>query len=233
MRHNDDVSTPDFSANLASCKGKLLVATPPLADPNFDRTVVYVLEHTFNGAVGVVLNRPTDEDAPGELYAWTDHMSPPATLFSGGPVDTAALIALARLTGAVDGSWSQVAPGLGSIDLTLDPYEVAQGVHALRVFRGYSDWRSWARAPGWCSTPSWPMSFAPPPPACGAGFCAAKAVDSLGWPTLQTTSARTEPALSTGALLPAQDCPHLGGGCFHLGAHNGHVLIGERSVECL
>lgn len=140
MRHNDDVSTPDFSANLASCKGKLLVATPPLADPNFDRTVVYVLEHTFNGAVGVVLNRPTDEDAPGELYAWTDHMSPPATLFSGGPVDTSALIALARLTGAVDGSWSQVAPGLGSIDLTLDPYEVARGVHALRVFRGYSGW---------------------------------------------------------------------------------------------
>jgi len=140
VRHNSYVSTPDFSADLVSCKGKLLVATPPLADPHFDRTVVYMLEHTFDGAVGVVLNRPTNEDAPGELYAWTDYMSPPATLFNGGPVDASALIALARLTGAVEGSWSQVAEGLGSIDLMLDPYEVAQGVHALRVFRGYSGW---------------------------------------------------------------------------------------------
>jgi putative transcriptional regulator len=123
-----------------SCKGKLLVATPPLTDPNFDRTVVYMLEHTSDGAVGVVLNRPLHEPAPGELEAWMEHMSPPATLFSGGPVDEEALIALARLSGAVDGSWSQVAEGLGSIDLMLDPYEVAQGVLALRVFRGYSGW---------------------------------------------------------------------------------------------
>ena len=140
MRQNDDVGSPDFSPDLASCKRKLLVATPPLTDPNFDRTVVYMLEHTSDGAVGVVLNRPTDEEAPGELHSWTHLMSPPATLFSGGPVDTSALIALARLTGPVDDSWSEVAEGLGSIDLTLDPYEVAEGVHALRVFRGYSGW---------------------------------------------------------------------------------------------
>jgi hypothetical protein len=44
-----------------SCKGKLLVATPPLSDPNFDRTVIYMLEHTLDGAVGVVLNRPLHE----------------------------------------------------------------------------------------------------------------------------------------------------------------------------
>lgn len=140
MRQNDDVSPPGYSPDFASCKRKLLVATPPLTDPNFDRTVVYMLEHTADGAVGVVLNRPTDEEAPGELYAWTDRMSPPATLFNGGPVDDSALIALARLTGAVEGSWSQVADGLGSIDLTLDPHEVAQDVHQLRVFRGYSGW---------------------------------------------------------------------------------------------
>jgi putative transcriptional regulator len=118
----------------------LLVATPPLADPHFDRTVVYMLEHTSDGAVGVVLNRPIAEDAPDELYAWTDYLSPPTTLFNGGPVDSSALIALARLTGPVEDSWSQVAEGLGSIDLMLDPVEVAEHVHALRVFRGYSGW---------------------------------------------------------------------------------------------
>ena len=42
----------------SSLRGRLLVATPPLDDPNFDRTVVYMLEHHELGAVGVVLNRP-------------------------------------------------------------------------------------------------------------------------------------------------------------------------------
>jgi putative transcriptional regulator len=118
----------------------LLVATPPLTDPHFDRTVVYVLEHTPDGAVGVVLNRPIDDHAPGELSAWTTLMSHPGTLFVGGPVDESALIALARLHEPVDGAWSQVTDGLGSIDLMLDPDEVAARVLDLRVFRGYSGW---------------------------------------------------------------------------------------------
>lgn len=118
----------------------LLVATPPLVDPNFDRTVVYMLEHTDTGAVGVVLNRPRDEEPPDQLHAWTSHLVPPACLFQGGPVELDALIALARLDRPIDGAWSQVVGGLGSIDLTLDPSEVAAGVLALRVFRGYSGW---------------------------------------------------------------------------------------------
>jgi len=118
----------------------LLVATPPLTDPHFDRTVVYLLEHTPDGAVGVVLNRPIDDHAPGELVAWSTLMSHPGTLFAGGPVDEAALIALARLQGPIDGAWSQVTDELGSIDLMLDPEEVASRVLDLRVFRGYSGW---------------------------------------------------------------------------------------------
>ncbi len=140
MRHNDDVSSLNFSADPATCKGKLLVATPPLTDPNFDRTVVYMLEHSSDGAVGVVLNRPTAEGTPEELSAWAEHLSPPATLFHGGPVDASTLIALARLIGPIEGAWSQVAEGLGSIDMMLDPDEVAHSVESLRVFRGYSGW---------------------------------------------------------------------------------------------
>ena len=43
-------------------KGRLLLATPPLEDPNFDRTVIYVLEHHDEGALGLVLNRPSPEE---------------------------------------------------------------------------------------------------------------------------------------------------------------------------
>ena len=45
----------------ATTRGMLLLATPPLDDPNFDRSVVYMMEHSGEGAVGVVLNQPTDE----------------------------------------------------------------------------------------------------------------------------------------------------------------------------
>jgi len=116
------------------------VATPPLADPNFDRTVVYVLEHTDDGAVGVVLNRPLYEPIPDQLRPWERLLSEPATLHQGGPVDESALIALAQLTGPIEGAWSLVADAMGSIDLLLDPDEVATNVTALRVFQGYSGW---------------------------------------------------------------------------------------------
>jgi hypothetical protein len=42
---------------LPSTKGRILVAAPPLTDPNFDRSVIYMLEHSEGGALGLVLNR--------------------------------------------------------------------------------------------------------------------------------------------------------------------------------
>jgi putative transcriptional regulator len=56
-------------------KGRLLVATPPLGDPNFDRSVVYVLEHHAGGAVGVVLNHRSDEDDIDGLESWSARLS--------------------------------------------------------------------------------------------------------------------------------------------------------------
>jgi putative transcriptional regulator len=44
----------------ASLKNQLLIAMPSLADPNFSRTVTYICEHGEHGAMGIVLNRPTD-----------------------------------------------------------------------------------------------------------------------------------------------------------------------------
>ena len=123
-----------------SCKGMLLVATPPLDDPNFDRTVVYMLEHTNDGAVGVVLNRPQDSGIPEALDRWEPFLSPPSQLFGGGPVELDALIALARLDTPADDAWSPVVGDLGSVDLGADPVLVADRVEQLRVFRGYSGW---------------------------------------------------------------------------------------------
>ena len=78
-------------------KGRLLIATPPLEDPNFDRTVIYVLEHHDDGALGLVLNRPSPEELGDALRSWAAMQSDPSLVFVGGPVEPDALIAIARV----------------------------------------------------------------------------------------------------------------------------------------
>ena len=56
-----------------SLRGKLLLAGPTLKDPNFDRTVVLIAEHTEEGAMGLVLNRPSEAtvgEAVPDLTGW-------------------------------------------------------------------------------------------------------------------------------------------------------------------
>ena len=85
-----------MSGPSGSLRGRLLVATPPLVDPNFDRTVVLMLEHGDDGALGIVLNRPSETVLDDVLPEWYAFASLPAVLFAGGPVAPDAVIALAR-----------------------------------------------------------------------------------------------------------------------------------------
>ena len=127
----------------APTKGRLLVATPPLDDPNFDRTVIFMLEHHDAGALGVVINRPTEEDLDEPLDRWEDLQASPAHVFAGGPVETDALIALALSNTPLDEASDDLSPVVGrvaSADLTADPAFVAGLVSAVRVFRGYAGW---------------------------------------------------------------------------------------------
>ncbi len=118
----------------------LLLATPPLDDPNFDRSVVYMMEHSPDGAVGLVLNRPTDETAIDGLEQWMELSATPAVVFYGGPVQFDALIALAELVGSREDAWSAILPDFGSVDLARDPVDVADEVRRIRMFRGYAGW---------------------------------------------------------------------------------------------
>ncbi len=129
-----------------SAKGRLLLAAPPLLDPNFARSVVLILEHSENGALGLVLNRPSYEETVPGLDAWEQLVAPPSVVFGGGPVDTDALIGLARAEqptgeeGFAPLSESPMPSGLGTVDLELPPDEVAAGFSGLRIFRGYAGW---------------------------------------------------------------------------------------------
>ena len=79
-----------------SLRGMLLLAGPILKDPNFDRTVVLIAEHTDEGAMGLVLNRPTGSTV-GEAVpdlAWLAGDEEP--VYVGGPVAETAVIVLAE-----------------------------------------------------------------------------------------------------------------------------------------
>ena len=68
--------------------GDLLVATPGLLDPNFERSVVLLLDTDEDGALGVVLNRPTTVAVAEILPAWVQRVGTPDVLFQCGPVST-------------------------------------------------------------------------------------------------------------------------------------------------
>jgi putative transcriptional regulator len=124
-------------------KGRLLVATPPLEDPNFDRVVVYVLEHHDAGALGVIINRPTEEQLEEPLDRWTDLQREPGAVFAGGPVEPDALIALAHTTQTMVDATEELSPVAGNVasaDLSADPALVSVAVDAVRIFRGYAGW---------------------------------------------------------------------------------------------
>jgi putative transcriptional regulator len=79
-----------------SARGQLLIAGPGLVDHNFWRTVVLIVEHTEDGALGLVLNRPSETtvgEAVSELRQLLDVDDP---LYVGGPVQPSALIVLAE-----------------------------------------------------------------------------------------------------------------------------------------
>ena len=126
---------------VASLRGRLLVATPALADPNFERTVVLLIEHGEEGALGVVLNRRSDVALDDVLPGWRMRAAAPPDVFWGGPVSPGALICLGRWAGDGPRTGFQAIVGdLGAVDVEEDVQAVPAVVVDLRLFSGYAGW---------------------------------------------------------------------------------------------
>lgn len=125
---------------MTSIAGRLLVAEPMLGDPNFDRGVVLMIEHGPDGALGLVLNRPTDLPVADALPPWRGLVTDPAVLHVGGPVEEQSGWCLARLLTPDRDGFVPVLGDVGLLDLELDPNEIATDVMAARLYAGYSGW---------------------------------------------------------------------------------------------
>lgn len=124
---------------------QFLIAMPGLQDPNFFQTVIYVCEHNEKGAMGLVLNKPTQYSL-GELFDQMDLkcLDPQLAqkpLLIGGPVQTAQGFILHRPVG----KWEASIPITDSIAMTssndiLGALANGQGPEDVLITLGYAGW---------------------------------------------------------------------------------------------
>lgn len=121
--------------------GRLLVATPEIADGVFFRSVVLMLHHDVDGAQGLILNRPLEADLDAVLPGWGSVATAPARLFQGGPVGLDSALGIVGLgpTDPVAGV-RRLFGGVGLVDLDSEPDRIRPEVAAVRVFAGYAGW---------------------------------------------------------------------------------------------
>lgn len=123
-------------------KGIFLIAAPSLRDPNFRQTVVLLCEHGSEGALGVVVNRPTEINITEVLPQVPILEGQCHRVFSGGPVQRNSLLILYRMAEepsethhVVDGVY------LGGNVQTLERIlENPRSNESFRAFMGYSGW---------------------------------------------------------------------------------------------
>jgi putative transcriptional regulator len=122
-----------------SLRGQLIIASPALFDPNFRRTVVLITEHGEEGAMGLVLNRPSETRVSDGAPPLEGLVDADARVHLGGPVEPSAVTVLAEFEDP-DESAALVLGDIGFVraDAELDDLESA--TRRARVFAGYCGW---------------------------------------------------------------------------------------------
>ncbi len=123
-------------------RGVFLIASPLLLDPNFRETVVFLCDYGVEGAMGVIVNRPTtvllSEVLPDlAVLKGTSHL-----LFAGGPVQPTGVLMLFRVAQEPPGT-RQVMKGvyLGGNLETLDRLVTKpEPTETFRAYAGYAGW---------------------------------------------------------------------------------------------
>ncbi len=117
-----------------SLQGQLLIAAPSLFD-YFRRSVILILEHDEDGAMGVVLNRRSETLVAEAVPALAALPGAEEAVYVGGPVAPASVVALGDFDDPSEAG-TQVTGSLG----TLDPDRPSPSLQRLRVYAGYAGW---------------------------------------------------------------------------------------------
>ncbi|MFF7706407.1 YqgE/AlgH family protein [Pseudomonas sp. NPDC007930] len=128
-------------------KHQFLIAMPHMADPNFAHTLTYIVEHSANGAMGLVINRPQDLNLAEILEQLQPDIEPPPSsalipIYGGGPVQTDRGFVL-----HTSGPVYQATVELGGVSLSTSQdvlFAIADGVGPARslIALGYAGWEA-------------------------------------------------------------------------------------------
>ena len=122
-----------------SLRGQLLVASPALLDPNFQRTVILVGEHGDDGAMGLILNRPSATSVSEGLPELDELGDVESVIFVGGPVAPGVVMVLARFR-EPDDAEAVVGDDIGFLPAGTELAQLSETALETRVFAGYAGW---------------------------------------------------------------------------------------------
>jgi putative transcriptional regulator len=123
-------------------KGRFLVASQKLVDPNFAETVVLLLAYAPSGALGVVVNRPTDVRLGSVLRDVEELRSRSDPLFLGGPIAGSVLLVLIRASQRPESS-EPIFEGVylgGSRGALREALRKSRGTNRVRGYAGHAGW---------------------------------------------------------------------------------------------
>jgi putative transcriptional regulator len=123
----------------ASLAGQLLLASPALIDPNFRRAVVLVSIHNEEGAMGVVLNRPSETTVAEAVPQLEPAIDAEELVYVGGPVQPSSVILLAEFVDP-ESAALLILGRIGFPANGTDVEDLAESTARRRVFAGYAGW---------------------------------------------------------------------------------------------
>jgi len=123
-------------------RGRFLIASRQLLDPQFAETVVLLIEYDQHGAMGVIINRPSELKLSAVLPEIEVLRQRPDTIYLGGPVAKNQLLLLIRTSNPPEGSYlvSKDMHVSSSQEVIQRMIQNPEGEERFRVYAGYAGW---------------------------------------------------------------------------------------------
>ncbi len=134
-----------------SLQGQLLVSAPSLLDPHFRRTVVLIAHHDDEGAMGLVLTRPSDVTAVEAVPSLAGQPGAEDAVHVGGPVQPEAFLVHAEFEDVSEAA-APILDGVGFVPAEAEPDDLS--IRRLRLFSGYAGWSA-GQLEAELAEPSW------------------------------------------------------------------------------